>query len=247
MPDWTQPEFWVAMEPAVASKKRLAAAPHEAATLVELLAIPSRASVLDLACGSGRVAIALALRGFRVTGVDFTAPLIEAARTEAARLGADAEWVGADMRAFERPGAFDAAINMGSSFGLFEDEAEIVEVARRVRRSLRPGGAFLVEMVGREILARNWRDRWWIEDGDTIVLEERTVRDGWKQVDARWLVIKGGKRAELGATQRVFAAGELRDLLAEAGFASVDLYGGPNGAPYDDRARRLIAVARTER
>lgn len=247
MPDWTRPEFWVAMEPAVASKKRVAAAPREAEALVDLLALPSGASVLDLACGSGRVAIALAVRGFRVTAVDFTAQLLEAARTEANRLGADVEWVEADMRAFERPHAFDAVVNLGSSFGLFADDADVLEVARRARRSLRPGGALLVEMVGREILARNWRDRWWIEEGDTIVVEERTVRSGWKCVDARWLVVSAGKRAEYGASQRLFSAGELRDLLADAAFDSVDLYGGLNGTPYDDRARRLVAVAHTRR
>lgn len=244
MIDWGRDEFWVELAPAVFSKKRLAAAPREAEQILGLLALEHGASVLDLACGSGRHSLALAARGVAVTGVDFAAPLLAEARAEAARLGVDAEWITADIREFERPNAFDAAINMGSSFGLFADDAEILRVARRVRRSLRPGGAFLVEMVGREILARNWRARWWTRDGDAFVLEERTVRPGWKHVDARWIRVERGAHTEYGAVQRVFSAAELRALLTRAGFASVAVHGSLAGVDYDEHARRLVAVAR---
>jgi len=242
--DWSQDAFWVALAPAVFSRKRLAAGAREADRIVALLALEPGAAILDLACGVGRHALALARRGFAVTGVDFAADLIERARSEAASLGVEAEWIAADMREFERPSGFDAAVSLSSSFGLLIDDAEIIEVAARVRRSLRAGGAFLLEMVGREVLARSWRDRWWIEDEGVFVLEERTVRPDWKYVDARWIRFEGGARRDYTATQRVFSGDELRALLVKAGFESVELFGSLRGAAYDERARRLVAVAR---
>jgi len=244
MTDWSHDDFLVALAPAAFSKKRLAAAARDAERVIEMLAIPPGAAVLDLCCGPGRHALALAARGYRVTGVDLVEALISCARTAAAERGVDAEWIAADMRDFERPGGFDAALNLNSSFGFFQSDADILQVARQVRRSLRPGGLFLLETLGREILARNWRDRWWTEIDDELVIEERTVRPGWKYVDSRWITIANGQRREYTATQRVFSANEIRALLADADFDSVDIFGSLRGADYDDDARRLVAVAR---
>jgi hypothetical protein len=119
-------------------------------------------------------------------------------------------------------------------------------VASNVLRSLRPGGAFLLDMIGRETLARDWRERWWIEAEGKLITEERTVRPGWQHIDAHWTVIdpSTNEQHDYRATQRLYTATELRTLLLDAGFTSVDLHGNLRGAPYDDQAKRLVAIAR---
>jgi 2-polyprenyl-3-methyl-5-hydroxy-6-metoxy-1,4-benzoquinol methylase len=70
---------------------------------------PGRA--LDLACGSGRNAVWLAERGWRVTAVDFSDVALAEARRSACERGVEVEWVEADVRDYEpSPGTFDLVL-----------------------------------------------------------------------------------------------------------------------------------------
>ena len=96
--------------------------------------------MLDLCCGPGRFSIELAKRGFRVTGVDRTRFLLGKAKSREKKAGVKVEWVESDMRDFVRPGAFDLALSMFTSFGYFDDKADDLRVLRQVCESLKPGG-----------------------------------------------------------------------------------------------------------
>ena len=70
------------------------------------------------------------------------------------------------MREFVRPEAFDAAINLFTSFGYFEDPAEDLQVAKNLFHSLKPGGALVMDLVGKEVLSRIFLPRDWQELAD---------------------------------------------------------------------------------
>jgi len=222
-------------------------APEQVEGVIALLGLEPGAAVLDLPCGVGRHSLEFARRGFRVTGVDRTAAYLAEARERAAAEGLEIEWVQADMREFVRPGAFDAAINLYTSFGYFEDPAEDLRVARNLCHSLKPGGALAMDLMGKEVLARIFQPRDWQELGDgAFYLQERSVARDWTWADNRWILIRpGGDRYEFSVSHRLYDGAGLRALLLAAGFETVDLYGELDGAPYDTRARRLVAVART--
>ena len=63
-------------------------------------------------------------------------------------------------------------------------------------------------------------------------------------MSANWILIKDDKRFEFAVTHWLYSGAELAAMLEESGFKSVDLYGDLEGSPYDQAARRLIAVAR---
>ena len=65
-------------------------------------------SILELACGTGRITIALAKAGFKVTGIDYAAGMLTVAREKSAQAGVEVEWVKGDMRDF----------NLGQKFSL---------------------------------------------------------------------------------------------------------------------------------
>jgi SAM-dependent methyltransferase len=220
------------------------AAPAEIDSILSLLEIEPGARILDLPCGVGRHSLELARRGFRVTGVDRTQAYLSLACEKAAAEGLELEFVQADMREFVRPSRFDAAINLYTSFGYFKDQAEDKRVAANLGRSLKPGGTLVMEMMGKEVLARIFQRSDWQELPDgTLFLQERQVSDSWNWIDNRWIVIKDGQRRDFLIGHRLYEGMGLRALLLEAGFESVLLYGGLGCEPYDTSARRLVAVA----
>lgn len=236
--------FWAAVQPALFPPSRYEAAPEEIDAIVALADLDPGAAVLDLACGPGRHALELARRGFRVTGVDRTRFYLDQARaaSEAERL--DVELLEADMRLFERPDAFDLVVNLFTSFGFFEDPDDDLTVARHACEALRPGGAFVIDVMSKEILARRWRPRDWSEVGDMLLLQDRSVNLDWSWITNRWIVVRGGERLEFAVEHRLYSAVELRRLLLDAGFPDVDCYGGFDGRPYGLDADRLVVVGR---
>ncbi|MEA3403954.1 MAG: class I SAM-dependent methyltransferase [Armatimonadota bacterium] len=117
--------FWATWRPAMFGAERWERAPEEVEQALELLHPPDGARILDLCCGPGRHSLELARRGFRVTAVDRTEEYLRSLREAAADEGLEVEAVLEDMRRYRQPAAFDAAINLFTSFGYFEDEAEI--------------------------------------------------------------------------------------------------------------------------
>src|SRR5262249_48327603 len=114
-------------------------------------------AVLDLCCGPGRHAIPLAKRGLKVTAVDRSPFLLDRGRERARLEDLTVEFVESDMREFRRPGVFDLALSLLTSFGYFAAREEDVQVLRNVRTSLRPEGVFVMDMVGKEWLARHFQ------------------------------------------------------------------------------------------
>jgi SAM-dependent methyltransferase len=112
--------------------------------------------VLDLGCGPGRHSIPLAKQGAQVTGVDRSPFLLEKARSRAELEKLNIEWVQADMRSFVRPGGFELVLNLFTSFGYFGDVEEDLTVLRNVFHSLAPGGFFIIDVMGKEIVARGF-------------------------------------------------------------------------------------------
>jgi SAM-dependent methyltransferase len=155
------------------------------------------------------------------------------------------EFVQEDMRHFHRPAAFDLALNLFSSFGYFGDVAEDLQVLRQLHGSLKPGGQVLLEMAGKEPLARTFQPRTWHRhaERDEYLLEERVVREGWSWIENHWIWIRGPAQKAFTFGIRLYSGVELTALLSDAGFSTVQLYGSLVGTPYDHTAQRLVAVA----
>ena len=78
--------------------------------LIEELGLAAGASVLDVGCGTGRHAIELAKRGYRVTGVDLSAGMLAEAKNKAKAAGVSVNWIHSDAACFSLDGQFDVAI-----------------------------------------------------------------------------------------------------------------------------------------
>ncbi len=258
MSDWHQDdELWTLVRPSVFPPASFDAAPSEVAAIFRLIDRPRPGSldVLDLPCGPGRHALPLAQAGHRVVAVDRTAAYLEEleqrlAGRQQSQPGRtlSVEPVCCDMRDFDRTGAFDLAVNLYTSLGYFEDRDDDLRVLRRFFEALRPGGTLVVELLGREVLARIFApERFRRLDDGTIQLQENRVLDAWRWMQVTWTFIKDGRSRSLDMSHRIWGAPDLDDALRGVGFDRVDLYGGFDGRPYDHQAERLVAVARRTR
>jgi len=235
-------EFWEAFGPTLFAQEHWSAAPIEVNGIISLLQLQPGMSILDLCCGPGRHSLELARRGFYVTGVDRTRRYLDRGATQAEREGLQIEFVHEEMRNFCRPSTFDAVINVYTSFGYFENPQEDRQVAMNISRSLKPGGVLVMEMMGKEVLARVFQERSWHEEDGVLILEERKIRNGWDWIDSRWILFQDGRRIEKTVSLRLYSAAELTSLLATCGFARAEVYGDLAGSAYDHTAKRLVVV-----
>ena len=244
MKTWHEDDgFWQTMATVMFTERSWAAVPVQVDQIIRLLGIGPEAAILDLCCGPGRHSLELARRGFRVTGVDRTAAYLARARKVAEKEDLHIELVQDDMRRFSRANAFDVAMLMFTSFGYFRDPAENRQVLVNVCRSLKEQGALILDTMGKEVLARIFRERDWQEYEDAFLLEERRVVDNWSWIENRWILLRGQEQQEFKLSHWVYSATELSAMLRDGGFRSVDVYGDLEGSPYDHAAKRLVAVA----
>lgn len=201
-------------------------------------------AVLDLCCGFGRISAELARRGFAVTGVDITESYLRTAREDALYENLNIEYINADARDFVRPQYFDSIVNLYISFGYFQDKKDDILLLRNAYESLKQGGSFFIETLGKEIVVRDFIESEWFERAGYTVLTQYKTLDDWTLLKNRWILIKDGNRYEKTFVQRLYSASELRDMLFDAGFSNVEIFGGWDESPYDHKAAKLIAVAR---
>ena len=127
------------------------------------LALPPGAEIPDLCGGYGRVAIPLAHRGYRMTVLDLSEPLLAEGKRRAHEAGVEINWRHGDMREIPSGSHFDAVISIFTSFGYFDDDTENERVLEGAAQALNPGGLFLINVIHREALfwlgmARRWEE-----------------------------------------------------------------------------------------
>ena len=166
--------------------------------------------VLDVACGAGRHARAFEAAGARCFGLDLSAALLRVARGVTA-----APLVRADMRALPvRSRSMDLTVNLFTSFGYFERDAEHAAALREMVATLRPGGWFAIDFlnaaaVRARLVARETQrvDGTEVRIGRSVSPDGRFVRK----------TIEGPSGRRFTERVRLFHGGEIESMLAAAG------------------------------
>jgi SAM-dependent methyltransferase len=144
--------------------------PSEDTSFYVDLAGGSAKAILDMGCGTGRLACSLAQLGHRVTGVDPAAGMLGIARKREG--GEKVRWIEADAAGLAVDTRFDLIIMTGHVFQVFLDDEEIGAVLGNLRRHLAAGGRLAFETRNPEI--REW-EQWPLETYEPFQLESGSV------------------------------------------------------------------------
>lgn len=195
--------------------------------------------VLDLACGSGRHARYLGQRWW-TSGVDLSETLLRIAH----RNGIPAKLVRADIRELPyRKSSFDLVVNLFTSFGYFETDAEHERVIRDIRRVVTDGGTFVLDFFNsrqvekdlvpydqRSIAGQSIEQRREITDDGRFVVKHISIRESGRKFVER---------------VRLFTQSDLISMLQRADFNIETSFGDYDGGPLTETSPRVILFARS--
>ncbi len=154
---------------------------HGEAAYVAAL-VPPGARVLDAGCGTGRVGIELALRGYDVVGVDSDASMLDVARRTAPSL----EWRLADLAALTDTSSYDLVVAAGNVM-IFLEPGTGPSVVGRLAAALRPGGLLVSGWRTDELAVADY-DGWAAAAGLVPVARHATWQGAPMTDDAGWCV-----------------------------------------------------------
>jgi SAM-dependent methyltransferase len=240
-PDWWQTGFgpgYLAVYDGFLAERT----PVEVDQIEALLQLRAPRRILDLPCGQGRHAIELARRGYEVTGVDLSQYMLGVARERAEASGVRVRWLAGDMREALPSETFDLVLNLFTSLGYFDDEADDRRVVRAAASVLAPGGRFLLEVINGERIMGNFQEREWFTVGQTAVMERRSLDvPTHRMVVERTVSSATGEDISVHAV-RLYGGPAVKTMLDAAGFDRVELYGDWDGAPLTPESLRVLAV-----
>jgi ubiquinone/menaquinone biosynthesis C-methylase UbiE len=222
--------------------------------------------LLEIACGTGRVAIRLAQKGTRVTGLDLSPKMLAVAREKSKGM-VNIRWTEANMCAFELGETFGVAIIPGHSFQNLNTPQEQAACLECIHRHLEAGGKLVVHLDHQSIENVEWLGS--LVGGKGGVFEaaeqfqhEKTGRlirasrawsyepatqtaistTNWEAVDSEGKVIDRWQTEPI--RLHVVYRFEMEHLLARTGFLVEAVYGDFFKSPLDDKSVSMIWVAR---
>jgi len=220
---------------------------RDVSRIIGVLGLPTGAKILDVPCGQGRHAHPLAEAGFDVTGLDYSAHLLE--RATARGTGARLRYRRGDMRRLPRnwTGRFDAVLNLFTSFGFFAHPDDDAKVIREFARVLKPGGALVWHGGSRDgVMARFLSRDWWSAADGTMIGHERSFDPLSGMLTVRTTVKGDTKTVEREHQIRLYTATRLAELCLAAGLVVEQAWEGMRDRPLTRTSSEMLLLARRE-
>ena len=206
--------------------------------------------VLDLGCGTGKMTIELANRGYDMTGIDYSPEMLDIARDEAEKKSHDILWLCQDMREFELYGTVDAAVCCLDCINHLEDEEDLDKCFDLVHNYLIPDGIFVFDINAKYKFEKIYSDNTYAmeEEGGMCVWENYYDSDS-KICDFYITLFKecnDGRYERYDETQseRMYTLEEIKNALERNNLEFLHAFGDFDFTPGNDECERIYIVAK---
>jgi SAM-dependent methyltransferase len=218
------------------------------------LAQQAQGTVLELACGTGQLSIAIASAGWPTVGLDRSIAMLATARNQALAMQARAVFVQSDMRAFALSREFNLMFVARNSLLHLLTTEDLVAAFEAVRRHLSPVGIFAFDIFNPDVsmLARPSDRRFPVMEVSTssfgpLRVEETSNYDPATQVNhAVWHISSAYQRDAwtVPMVLRSIFPQELPLLLSAGGLELVNRFGSLSRAPFEPASRSQVCLCR---
>jgi ubiquinone/menaquinone biosynthesis C-methylase UbiE len=208
---------------------------------------PSR--VLDVACGTGTMALFFDRHKYEVEGLDSSLPMLEVARAKAKEAGSSILFHHADMRNFNLEAPVDLAVSVFDSFNYLLHERDLESCFKSCYRCLTPGGALIFDMNTPFGLGMYATPQVEVKEGDDSVSIWHMAfqaSNRMARLDLTLFVKEGEfyRRIDEVHQERGYMIGRVEDHLHEASFSEVHTYSHMTFRPAYTSTKRIMVVAR---
>lgn len=222
----------------------------EADYIQSLLGAPPNAKILDVPCGMGRHALALAERGYQLVGIDISTDAIEEARAAAAaKPELNVQFEHRDMRDLPWVETFDAAYCFWESFN-YLDQAGQRDFLKALFHTLKHGGKFVVDMHVLETICFRFTARDWRFVGQSmIVLEDAVYDPATSTLYRQWMFMKDNNTEYRKIAHYFQSYREVLQMFTDIGFVDFTSYNFLTRQPFNfvDAARLVVVATKPER
>lgn len=201
--------------------------------------------VLDLMCGYGRHAIALARKGMAVTAVDnlgdYISEITEIAEKEQLPLKAKK----AGVIQYDIPGNFDLAICMGNSLNFFNAE-DTSKLLSNISNHLKPGGHLLVNSWSlAEIVYKHFKERSWSTVNNLKFLSDSRIlfHPTRMETESTTIAPDGSIETKTGIDY-IFSVNEMETMIRDAGLEWVEIFSIPGRKKFSAGDPRAYIIAK---
>jgi len=225
---------------------------NQADFVIKALGLKPGERILDLACGYGRHALALARRGYRVVGVDITPAYVEDAAKNAARENLNAAFILSDIRDVAFENEFDAVLNLADgAIGYLENDEENLKIFDVVARALKPGGAHFMDVCSAAHARRYFPKKHWEAGEKCLALAQFEWNEATKRMTyAGWDIPYGepAQRPHIAMEDadpvRLYDLPELEGIFLQRNMKIFAAYCNYYGHPATDREIQLMVCSR---
>ena len=211
------------------------------------------ARLLELCCGTGRLTLPIAKAGYNITGVDYTASMLEQAKAKASEAGLEVEFIEADIRTLDLPKKYDLIfIPFNSIHHLYRNE-DVFMALKVAKNHLKEGGLFLLDCFNPNIqyIVEGEKEpkkiaEYTTDDGRNVLIKQTMRYESTSQINRiEWhYFINGAFDSIQNLDMRLFFPQELDAYLQWNGFRIVHKFGGFGEEAFRDDSEKQIFVCR---
>lgn len=210
--------------------------------IIKKLNLKKGSTFLDCPCGIGRTAIPMAKQGIKVTGVDITTSYLAELEEKVDRYKYPIKLFHDDMRKINFENEFNAAGNLWTSFGYFEKESDNLLVLKKIYKALKPGGKFIIQLINRDWIIKNFDPDGWTQYDGFKILEKREFDYRTSIHTAVWTYIKDGVEKSYETKLRIYSYHEMVAMFEKVGFIDIEGYGNIKEDPITCDSRDMFVI-----